>query len=117
MKELFGDMPLSSFIAAMIFALIGSFIQKRFVYKKAKNNDVVVHFSLVFWIRDNGMEMFLNFLITFILVRFGPDLVKYFSPESVVFFENASGMMVYLVLGFFQTLLVRRLKNKLKYIS
>ena len=114
--QIIGLMPLSRFIAAMIFALIGFTIQKKIDLNKAKKKLTEAP-STLYWIKDNWDDMLINFLVTFLLVRFGPELVNLISPEALSFFTDTSGMLMYLVLGFFQTLLVRRIKNRLKSIK
>jgi hypothetical protein len=110
---LLGSLPLTSFIAAMIFALIGFGLQKRLSYNKGKDSKrTPKEFSWKFWFKDNWDDILLQFAIIFVIVRFAPDLLLYVYPDAVVFFERADTMAIYLVLGFLSTRITKVIKSK-----
>lgn len=113
LQALLGSMSPSVFISAMIFCLIGFIIQKRLSYIKGKDKPrTPLKFSWEFWFKDNLDDILIQLLITFVLVRFAPDIILYFFPQSREFFERADAMVIYLVLGFLSTRIVKIIKDK-----
>ena len=113
-QVLTGAMPLGNFIAAMVLALIGFTLQKGLSYRKGiKKSNTPDKFSWSYWVQNNLDDTILQFCIIFTLVRFGPDILDYFSPESKAFFERADAMAIYLVLGFFSTRITAAVKSRL----
>lgn len=114
-KILLGNLPVISFVAAMIFALIGFGVQKRLSYNKGKDSKrTPKEFSWKFWFKDNWDDIVFQFIIIFIIVRFAPDLVLYLYPDAISFFERVDTMVIYLVLGFLSTRITKTIKSKSK---
>lgn len=114
-KILLGSLPAVSFIAAMIFALIGFGLQKRLSYTKGRDpKRTPKDFSWKFWFKDNLDDILFQLFLLFTIVRFAPDLMTYIYPDSIAFFERADTMAIYLVLGFLSTRITKIVKTKLK---
>lgn len=109
-----GFMPTETFIAALIFAALGWTIYK---YVTAKGRTKTskhspVHWSWRYWLEDNLPEAFIHGVLLYTVVRFAPDLIKQFAPESISFFQSPDHMLLYLGVGFLFSIPLKALKDK-----
>lgn len=115
-SPLTGTLTTSVFLYALFFGMLGWVIHKLItgVNRRKKSPTSPVHWSWKFWIIDNIDEALLHSTTLFVAVRFAPDLVKYFSPESVDFFKDADHMLIYVVVGWAVSYPINYLKKKLQ---
>jgi len=119
MKSFIGLMPLNTFIAALIFAMLGWVLHKLITGTKrdTKSTRSPKKWSWKFWIKDNIHEAFLHFCLLYSAVRFAPDLIKVVAPQWVEFFHDADNMLIYLVVGWLASYPINKLKKATKVIK
>ena len=108
-----GEMTTGVFIAALFFASLGWFLYKSWTAKKrdVSSSRTPQNWDWKFWIKDNIHEAFIHGVVMFLLIRFAPDLVIYFAPDSADFFHSADPMLLALVLGFAKGYLINKVKK------
>ena len=111
-NSLTGEMPLGVFLASLTFALFGWVIYKSITAqgRDRKSSRSPIKWSWSFWFRDNWHEALIHMVIMFCLVRFAPDAIVYFWPDSKEFFHQSDPMLPALVLGFAKGFVVNKAK-------
>lgn len=105
------------FVAAMIFAFVGSLIYKWMVFDPSGGKGRKGQkFDLGFWLKDNWSELVMGFVLNWMLVVFAKQIVGWAYPEALDFFKDEMNMLIYLVIGGLQAPIVELVKKKLRKI-
>jgi len=110
-----GYMPQEVFMAALLFAFCGFVAHKIIQWRTSKNRKKPnVKFNFTFWVKDNLSEAIAHAFFLFLAVRFAPDALRFFAPQTTEFFQHADKMLIYVGIGWIVAYPISWFKKKFK---
>lgn len=114
-EYIFGKPTWQHWVAATFFILLGQLLWKLISYKKKKDD---TNFDLVYWFKDNYIDVLIAFITAFLAVRFSSYFIT--KLDSIVSFGVGPLKEVFLyhtLVGLCLQFLINKLRAKVAWLK